>query len=320
MRRPAAAERIEERTPEPKQPKKAPVYWREKAPGPADHTELLLFALLLCAPGCVKAELLSWATSVLEQASVLKGPRSAWPAKLQSDMNCTFGSPGALVEPMALAIRRADPTVFAQAATAIKVLRLPGHRDDLEGDMLADYFRDPAKEKEPGSKKAGGAGASRWAGRALVDVAVLVKKSYRDLRQAMGGVLDEQPSVADELATYRAELAAATTECEWLRKSLKQAKNAHQMSAKRLKAKHCAVTEARQDERRKAQEALKVAKAALKVAAAEKLAAARAELAGGGAGVQQGVPRRPLRVRLRGAARRRQHGAREGEEGRGRDA
>ena len=216
---------------------------------------------------------------MLEQASVLKGPRSAWPAKLQSDMNCTFGSPGALVEPMALAIRRADPTVFAQAATAIKVLRLPGHRDDLEGDMLADYFRDPAKEKEPGSKKAGGAGASRWAGRALVDVAVLVKKSYRDLRKAMGGVLDEQPSVADELATYRAELAAATTECEWLRKSLKQAKNAHQMSAKRLKAKHCAVTEARQDERRKAQEALKVAKAALKVAAAEKLAAARAELA-----------------------------------------
>eukprot|EP00966_Prymnesium_polylepis_P121091 2798646-Prymnesium_polylepis.1 len=66
-------------------------------------------------------------------------------------------------------------------------------------DQLRKYVSSPPKERKAGSKKKGGAGAFRWAGRALIDVAELVWRHGTELRRAMKGAEDDMPSAAEEL-------------------------------------------------------------------------------------------------------------------------
>ena len=65
---------------------------------------------------------------MLEQATVLQGPRSGWPTSLKGAMSTERNVYGDLVKPMALAVNGAGSAKLAQAAVAIKVLRIAGHR------------------------------------------------------------------------------------------------------------------------------------------------------------------------------------------------
>ena len=125
-----------------------------------------------------------------------------WAPANGSDWSTARGTYGRLVEPMARAVRAAGGPVHEQAATSLQVLRLPGHRDNVTAKQIGNYFHKGARE--PSLKKKGG-GVLRWCGRALVDVAELVWRHGPELRAAMQGKLDAQPSAAEELEQTRRE-------------------------------------------------------------------------------------------------------------------
>lgn len=101
--------------------------------------------------------------------------------------------------PMARAIK-ANLAVCDQAAMAIKVLRLSGHRDDLTGKTILNYLSQLPTEKSTNPKKSSAAGGrARCYGRALVEAARLVRRHGAELRKAMRGELDELPLAADEV-------------------------------------------------------------------------------------------------------------------------
>ena len=54
------------------------MHWREVAPGPANDTELLLCALVLCGSAMSKEDAVKWADDVLVEAPRLQELGSAW--------------------------------------------------------------------------------------------------------------------------------------------------------------------------------------------------------------------------------------------------
>ena len=104
-----------------------------------------------------------------------------------------------MILPMAQAIGAAGSTVYDQAATALQAVRVPGFANGLKGDQLYKYMYNPPREAKQGSKKKDAAGAVRWAGRALVDVAELIMRHGAELREAMRGRRDARPSPAEEI-------------------------------------------------------------------------------------------------------------------------
>ena len=101
------------------------------------------------------------------------------------------------------------------------MLRLPGHRDDLQGFHVRDYFQGELEEKDAKSKAKGGAGRIRWFGRALVHVAALVKRHFVSLQQAMAGKHDDRSSTAEELEAVQTELGAALAKAAFLEAKVK---------------------------------------------------------------------------------------------------
>eukprot|EP00966_Prymnesium_polylepis_P334526 7389899-Prymnesium_polylepis.1 len=180
---------------------------------------------------------------------------------------------------MARAVRAAGGPVHEQAATSLQVLRLPGHRDNVTAKQIGNYFHKGARE--PSLKKKGG-GVLRWCGRALVDVAELVWRHGPELRAAMQGKLDAQPSAAEELEQTRRERDQQQLLAEEVRR---QKEEAH-AEAERAKEAHRKLKERGQEQRKAARAkaakektaAVKSAKDTAKARATERAKEARARL------------------------------------------
>ena len=170
----------------PKQPRAAADECFSAVPRLANNTEKLLYALILSVPGNNIDDLHAWAGEVRLEASRLKEQGDAWAPSSPADWSTSGGQYGRLVLPMACAIGSVGSAEHAQAATALQVLRLPGHRDGCTAKQIENYMY--KRPREPGSKKKGRAGGTvRWCGRALVDVAELVWIHGKKLRSAMRG-------------------------------------------------------------------------------------------------------------------------------------
>ena len=115
MRRPAAAEQL----PEPKEPKQASVHWRDPAPGPANDTELLVCALVLCGSAMSKEDLVTWANDVLVEAPRLQELGPAWKPQCPTDWSCERNNFGATVKPVHLAIEAAQIGIFDQVTVSV---------------------------------------------------------------------------------------------------------------------------------------------------------------------------------------------------------
>lgn len=189
---------------EPKQPRAAASDCFSAVPRQANDMEKLVCALLLNAPGVDVAKLQEWAGEVRAEAPRLAELGDAWAPASPADWATKQGAYGRLVLPMVLAVGRAGGAVHAQVATALKVLRLAGHRDTCTAKQIENYLYQ--KPREPGSskKKASAGEVVRWYGRALVGVADLVWRHGPELRRAMRGEYDALPSMAEGSWSRRA--------------------------------------------------------------------------------------------------------------------
>ena len=231
----------------PKQPRAAADECFSAVPRLANNTEKLLYALILSVPGNNIDDLHAWAGEVRLEASRLKEQGDAWAPSSPADWSTSGGQYGRLVLPMACAIGSVGSAEHAQAATALQVLRLPGHRDGCTAKQIENYMY--KRPREPGSKKKGRAGGTvRWCGRALVDVAELVWIHGKQLRSAMRGEMDKLPSVAEELKETRAALAEEKRSKEEERQKAEQAA----IEARRAKDAHRKLKDKKKLQRTKA--------------------------------------------------------------------
>ena len=75
--------------------------------------------------------MVTWANDVLVEAPRLQELGPAWKPLCPTDWSCERNNFGATVKPVHLAIEAAQIGIFDQVAVSVRVLRLPGHRDDL---------------------------------------------------------------------------------------------------------------------------------------------------------------------------------------------
>ena len=76
------------------------MHWREVAPGPANDTELLLCALVLCGSAMSKEDLVTWANDVLVEAPRLQELGPAWKPLCPTNWSCERNKFGATVKPV----------------------------------------------------------------------------------------------------------------------------------------------------------------------------------------------------------------------------
>ena len=92
-----------------------------------------MLALLLNAERLVDVKALAeWATEVRREAPRLAEAGDEWTPGDPAAWSTARGIFGRLVQPIKTAILYATGDVFEQVAMAIKVMRLPGHRNDLQ--------------------------------------------------------------------------------------------------------------------------------------------------------------------------------------------
>ena len=174
-----------------------------------------------------------------------------WTPAVPADWSTERRVFGRLLQPVLQSIQVRHASFFEQAAAALQVLRLPGHRDGVQPAQLRSYFYAPPKELAVNSKKKGAAGRARWAGRALIRVADLLWRHGVELRKVMKGAFDELPSAAEEMERLAERVAKLEKQLEVEKVKKEQAQAAHRQSSGRLKLKNKAATDARKHEHKK---------------------------------------------------------------------
>ena len=233
-----------------------------RAPGDASQPEVLLYALLLNAKGVEAAKVEAWAAEVRHEASRLKEMGDNWVPANPADWATARNAFGRLVKPMAVARGAAGTAVHQQAATALRVLRLPGHRDEVCSKSIANYLYDiPREPASAAAAKKGRQGSVRCFGRALVAVAQLIGRDGSELRRAMRGELDHRPSAAEELAHTRTALKEEKEARKKAAADLQLVKDAHRKLKERAKEQR---TEARKKAKTEKKTALEKERKAFK--------------------------------------------------------
>ena len=227
------------------------VRWFGRAPGPANATEEMFFALLVLQYSSMSVEQLnSWASEILEHETAYRQQGAAW--TLPAAWKPARGRDHPLVKVLVEAYRRDGKTEdeLDSIGTAIQALPCtdPGQFENLTADRLRQHFRwaDEGKVAKAGT-------ASSRLRRAIVPVAGLVKRKGVELRKLLR--LDAAASPPPTRVQQHRTLVRRTEDAE-LRadtevKRRKVAENKVSQYGKRLKLKSKAATDARRAEHKK---------------------------------------------------------------------
>ena len=208
--------------------KKGPVHWFDREPGPANDTEVLTLALVVCDSGESAAGTDAWASEVCLETARKEQLGDKWKPPATAPWVSDLRKPGRnyLIVKNALEQPRTDDKL-ARIAKAVHVLDdLKGHTDVLDAGRLKDYFSQERREaKAPGSKKKDG--ELRWKG-ALIEIAKLVAKHRVRFQRALAD--DRERSSLQPTLELLAEERAAVQD---LSKELEKVKVARQTAEKR---------------------------------------------------------------------------------------
>ena len=252
--------------------------------GMPNTTEILFMALLLVDNATNKADLAKWASEVLLEERRASELGSGWlPPAGVVGWKGARGVLAPLWRPMQAAYQAEwGERLLATLGQAIQAFEGPGQCQGLCAVHLKRHPRQAyglklnPKDKDP---------PPRWRTGAICQVAALVKQQYAALKAALERGADPTPVILptqeEQLAAVKEQLAAKDGELtreqgrvkEALR-AAKTAREAHRLSAKRLKEKNSAVTKARRDERKKLQQRLRSAKVGMSEQHKRKLAEA----------------------------------------------
>ena len=208
--------------------KKGPVHWFDREPGPANDTEVLTLALIVCDSGESAAGIDAWAKEVCLETARKQQLGDKWKPPATAPWASDLRKPGRnfLIVKNALEQPRTDDKL-ARIAKAVHVLDdLKGHTDVLDAGRLKDYFSQERREaKSPGSKKKDG--DLRWKG-SLIEIAQLVAKHRVRFQRAL---VDQR-----ERSTFQTTVNLLADEREAVKnlsKELSKEKSARQTADKR---------------------------------------------------------------------------------------
>ena len=231
------------------EPKKAANNWFTKADKVPNSTELLLFASLIVTSDVKAADIRAWAASVMRYFPVFQSQGAS--GLLPEYRKTHKQRPSDPYQMLANAYKSEwGETRLDSIGKAIQMWRGLGQHDGLSFNNLK---RHPREVK------------GRWElPEALFGVASILKSNLSKLRKLLNiqEDLEELPEawqVIEELQADKENLGTKLEDMEVektgiitdLKKKLKNKTDAHAISAKRLKTKNRAVTEARRDERNK---------------------------------------------------------------------
>ena len=237
---------------EPKVPRASSISWFDRSPGPANSTEQLFFALLVLNSSTQVKDLDAWAEEVLKHEKAYVQEGSAW--KIPAEWK-PKGSQHAPVMKLLLDAHSFSGENFTldHIGMVMQVWRGPGSQL-LAYTQLRQHFKWSHDSKV---KKAGTATAR--VRDSIIGVASLVKRSGVALRKLLHAPQEQQPTAVEVIARLQGalaekseEVASKDKEVAAAKKKAATAENNHYQSAKRLKLKSKAVTDARKAERKKA--------------------------------------------------------------------
>ncbi len=247
-------------------------HWYDPGEGHANSTEVLFFALAICASDVAAAELDRWAKKAAADSARAEELRAAW-KPLASGENgfAARGRSSALFDVVAAFRGNQWPAVTLDAiGVAMQLWQGDGSFDGLRSSDLKNYFPRPPPGMRASSKVSKRDAPARWLTWVITRVAALIKRHRKQLQLLLQQDVQmaDVPTKDERLAAAEAARAAAAAALAKERVARVRAEDRARKAAARNK-----------DAAQRKSAAVRAAKAAAKAARDSRMAAERVSAA-----------------------------------------